>query len=281
MIEIGKVNKIKVLRETDFGYFLDGGTKTTNDDILLPLGSVVGKIKVEDEVDVFIYKDSKLRRTATMKKAIAEVGDIEYLEVVSTCDFGYFVSIGIERDVLVPKKENTFDLVVGNKYLFYVYIDKTGRLCASTKLRDHLQEESEYEVGAEVKGIIYGFQTNSAIEVAIDKKYKGVILRNEYFRKMNFGEELDLRVIKIYEDGRLGLTPRKDRLGERSEIQNRIMDFLKKSGGVMKYNDKSDSEEIKRQFNTSKNYFKIALGGLMKQGVIEQDEFGTRIKEDN
>jgi uncharacterized protein len=289
MINIGEFNNLKVVRTAEFGYYLDAGTGNTSDDVLLPNKSALGKeLSIGDEVNAFIYRDSKDRIIATLKAPLATVGDIAYLKVEGKTNFGSFVNFGLERDILVPFKEQEYPLKEGNKYLFYIYLDKTGRIAATADVDKHLEnldvenleeiQQSQYRVGDDVTGIVYGFQTNESAMIAVDNNYRGVILHNEYFTELKEGYELKLRIKKIYEDGKLGLTPRKKPVDERLELQEQILEYIKKHDGFMPFNDKSSPEEIKRVFKQSKNYFKNALGGLMKRGLVVQDEKGTRLK---
>lgn len=279
MVEIGKFNKLTICRKADFGYFLDAGTGKTSDDILLPTKSALGAdIDVDDEIDAFIYRDSKDRLIATMKKPYAEAYQLAYLKVVSVTTIGAFVDFGLERDLFVPIKEQNYLLVEGNSYLFYVYVDKTGRLAASTFIEDYIENTEEYIVGKDVEGVVYGFQTNGSVMVAVDNKFKGVILKNEYYDRIVPGEKLKLRVKKHFEDGKMSLTTRKAPKDERLELEDIILKYLNDNNGFMPYNDKSSPEDIKHVFHQSKNYFKNALGGLMKQGLIVQDKDGTKLK---
>lgn len=279
MAEIGKFNKLKVLRQADFGYFLDAETGETDDDILLPNRSTLGKtVTINDEIDVFIYKDSKDRLTATLAKPLAEVYQLAYLKVVSVTDIGAFVDFGLERDLFVPIKEQNYILVEGNSYLFYIYVDKTNRLAASTFIDDYLDNTEDYLVGTDVEGIVYGFQTNGSVMVAIDSKFRGVILKNEYYNRIIPGETIKLRVKKHFEDGKMSLTPRKVAVDERLALEDVILKYLQEHDGTMPYNDKSSPEDIKAEFHQSKNYFKNALGGLMRNNLITQDETGTKLK---
>jgi predicted RNA-binding protein (virulence factor B family) len=289
MLNIGNFNNLKIVRRSDFGYYLDAGTGSTNDDVLLPNKSASGReLSIGDEVRAFVYRDSEDRVIATLKEPLAKVGDIAYLKVEGKTKFGTFVNFGLEKDILVPFKEQEYILEKGKKYLFYIYLDKTGRIAASADIDRYLDSidmenseeivENSYRIGDEVEGIVYGFQTNGSAMVAVDKRYRGVILHNEYFMKLREGDELKLRIKKIYEDGKLGLTPRKKAVDERTELQEQILEYLKKHDGFMPFNDKSSPEEIKRVFKQSKNYFKNALGGLMKRNLIVQDEEGTKLK---
>ena len=166
----------------------------------------------------------------------------------------------------------------GKKYLVYIYVDKTGRLAATTEIDKYLDEIEEPKMGTEVSGIVYGYQTNGSLRVAIDNKHRAVVLKNEYFTNIKPGDNIKGKIIKVYEDGIVGLSLRNHKLKERNELGDTILNYLKENGGVMSLNDKSTPDEIRNTFKTSKNYFKMALGGLMKKGLIEQDEFGTRLK---
>jgi uncharacterized protein len=280
MINMGEYNTLEVVRVSDFGCFLSAKTGRTSDDILLPKSNTEGKdLNIGDEVEVFVYRDSKDRPVATMKRPMATVGQLAYLAVRSVTKIGVFLDFGLERDILVPFKEQKYYMRSGSKYLVYIYLDKSGRIAATTDVDRFLDITEEYKSGDDVKGIVYDFQTNGSAEVAVEGKYKGVILKNEIFREIHEGDELELRVKKHYEDGRLGLTPRQGKLYERDDLSEKILSYLNANNGTMPFNDKSNPEDIKKVFETSKNYFKIALGGLMKRGLIEQDENGTKLKK--
>lgn len=279
MIKIGEFNKLEVVREAKFGYYLGANTENTSDDILLPTKSALGKeINIGDEVEAFIYKDSSDRIVATLKEPMATVGQLAYLEVVDKTKIGYFVDFGLERDILVPFKEENYFLHLGKKYLFYIYLDKTDRLAATTYIDKHLHDTNSYEINEEVEGTVYGVQDNGTLMVAVDNLYRGVILTKEFYTNIKPGNIVKARVKKYYEDGKMDLTVRKDRLAEMSEIEEKIMEYLEMNGGFMPYNDKSDPQDIKDVFETSKNAFKRSLGGLMKKGLITQDKEGTKLK---
>lgn len=279
MINIGDLNNLKVVRRAEFGYYLGAGTDNTSDDILLPMKSTVGRaLAIDEEVEAFIYRDSSDRLIATLKKPLAKVGDLAYLKVIDMTTIGSFVEIGLERDVLVPFKEENYKLETGRKYLFYIYLDKTGRIAATTFVDKYLYDTDSFEIDDEVEGTVYGIQTNGTVMVAVDDIYRGVILKNENYMNLTPGDRLKARVQKYYEDGKMDLTVRKPRLEERDVIEEQILEYLKSSNGSMIYNDKSSPDDIKQIFKTSKNAFKRALGGLMKSDLIFQDEEGTKLK---
>ncbi|ABR33216.1 MULTISPECIES: CvfB family protein [Clostridium] len=277
MISVGQYSKLKVSKKVDFGYYLEDNF---GDEVLLPNSAAKGhEIKEGDQLEVFIYRDSKDRMISTLKKPLLTVGEIGYLEVVSQNNIGAFVNFGLERDLFVPLKEQSYKLKEGKKYLFYMYVDKTDRLAATTRIHSYLDiaEEGKYKVSDEVNAIVYEINENATLNVAIDGEYRGLILANEHFEYIYPGQEIKGRVKRIYEDGTIGVTTRKKRLEARSELSETILNYLKANGGFMPYNDKSSPDDIKREFNTSKNYFKMTLGGLMREKLITQDKEGTRL----
>lgn len=279
MIKIGDFNKLKIVRKTDFGYFLDGQTENSKDDILLH-NRLVGKnsLQVGDEIEAFIYKDSEDRTAATLLPPKAKVDEIAYLKVVAHTQIGSFIDIGLPKDILVPFKARHYELTKGERYLFYIYLDKTGRLAATTEIDSYLSTEHSYNIGDKVTGVVYGFQTNNSAMICVDNKFAGVILFNEYFTELKIGDQVDLNVIKIYEDNKLGLTPRQGRKEELDSLEEKIINYLEGADGTMRFNDKSSPEEIYTVFNSSKKNFKRALGVLMKKDLITQDSQGTYLK---
>ena len=182
MINIGDLNNLKVVRRAEFGYYLGAGTGNTSDDILFPMKSTLGRaLNIDDEVEAFIYRDTSDRLISTLKKPLAKVGDLAYLKVIDMTTIGSFIEIGLERDILVPFKEENYKLETGRKYLFYIYLDKTGRIAATTFIDKYLYDTDSYNIDDEVEGTVYGIQTNGTVMIAIDDIYRGVILRNENY----------------------------------------------------------------------------------------------------
>ncbi|WP_143316027.1 S1-like domain-containing RNA-binding protein [Clostridium sp. HBUAS56017] len=277
MIFVGEYNDLKVDRKVDFGYYL---TDEDGNDVLLPNASIKERdIKLGEEIKVFIYRDSKDRPIATLKKPLIKVGEVSYLKIVGESSFGAFADIGLDRDIFIPLKEQKFKCLVGKSYLLYAYIDKTGRLAATTYVDNYMEIGEGFKVGDEVEVITYGKGGEKTIRVAIDGKYQGIVLGNEHYNDIYPGEKFKARIKKIYEDGVVGVSTRRKRLEERDVLKEQILDYLEKHDGFMVYNDKTSPEIIKETFNTSKNYFKMTLGGLMKEGKIEQSLEGTRLKK--
>ncbi len=282
MYDIGRFNEMNVVRKADFGVYLGAETGSTSDDILLPNGSVMGEIpEIGDTVRVFIYRDSEDRIIATMKEPLITVGEVKKLKVVEINDIGAFISMGLERDVFVPRKEQKYMLEEGKEYLFKLYLDKSKRLAATTDVNGALEvaPEGTFEKDQEVQGTVYSLQPGDTFFVALGDTYKSVLNKDEYFEEIKPGDVIKARILKILEDGRPVLTMRSDLKTERLELKDVILKKIKENKGSIPYNDKSTPEEIREEFKTSKNYFKIALGNLMKSGLIYQDEKGTHIKK--
>ncbi|SHK18856.1 hypothetical protein SAMN02745248_02002 [Hathewaya proteolytica DSM 3090] len=282
MIRIGEYNTLFVKKERDFGYFLGEDLEKDNkEEVLIPFSNIPEKkLELECEVEVFIYKDSKDRRIATLKQPLATVGEVALLEVVSKTPIGYFVDFGLERDVLVPFKEVAYDLKEGQKYLFYLYLDKSERITATTFVDKYLHNTNHLKVGEEVLATAYGVQENGTVMVAIQNMYRAVILQKENFCNVTPGQVVNVRIKRYYEDGKMEVTPRKKRLDEMDELENAIVLYLQAHNNEMHFCDSSDPEDIKNTFRCSKNAFKRSLGGLMKKGMISQDERGTKLLSD-
>ena len=209
MLRIGEYNTLIVDREKDFGFYLMD--KQSREDVLLPKSLAEGMgVEVGKEVTVFIYRDSKDRPIATFKKPLAIVGDVAYLKVVHQGEFGAFVDFGLDRDIFA--------------------------------------EEGTFKVGDEVTAMVFSKTPSGTLNVAIDAKYRGLVLPNEYYDEVHPGYEMKLRVKRLYEDGVIGLTPRKTRLSERDELQEKIVAYMRKNGGFMEFNDKSNPEDIRATF---------------------------------
>ena len=154
MIKVGEYNELKVDRQTDFGYYLVDNEKNS---VLLPNGSLNGNsINIDEMVNVFIYRDSQERIIATLKEPLIKVGEVAYLKIVGNSNFGAFADMGLERDIFIPLKEQKFKLVTGKSYLLYAYVDKTGRLAATTYVDSYIDIGEGFKVDDVVDVITFG-----------------------------------------------------------------------------------------------------------------------------
>ena len=268
MIEVGKKHQLEVIRETGYGIYLNQAG-SLEPDILLPIKQVPDGTQVGDIIEVFVYRDSKDRKIATVNTPKLMLGEVGRLRVVSVNTIGAFLNWGLERDLFMPFREQTQRIYTGEAHVVRVYVDKSDRLCATMKIYDGLRCDSPYVLGDQVKGIIYEIKPAFGAFVALEGGYHGMIPMRELFGKYKVGEELECRVCKVREDGKLEVTPRAMVHVQMEDDAKVIMDKLEAAGGSLPLHDKSDPELIKDQLGMSKAAFKRAIGRLMKEGAIE------------
>ena len=277
MFNLGEYQKLKAFRREDFGMlFIDGDNK--DEKILLPKAQVPEDMKVGDEAELFIYKDSSDRPIATINKPLITLGEIALLKVVSLTKIGAFLDWGLEKDLLLPFKEQTVDLRAGDDVLVSLYIDKSKRLCATMKLYHHFSEVSSYKKDDWVEGRVYELSGNFGAFVAVDDKYSALIPKQELSANLKVGDKVKGRVIEVTEDGRLTLSIREKAYIQMAVDAQKVLEVIDSFDGVLPFNDKANPEVIKREMGMSKNEFKRAVGRLLKEGLIEIKENCIRLK---
>lgn len=276
MLELGKIQTLTVVRKKDMGVYLSKSTDSS-ESVLLPIKQVPKNIKIGDKIEVFLYLDSKDRIISTINKPLIQLGEVALLKVAATGKIGAFVESGLEKDLLLPFREQTKPLRKGEEVLCALYIDKTGRLCVTMKLYDYLKNNSPYKVGDTVKGRIYEVSKNFGAFVAVDDIYSALIPKKELYGQPEIGQVAQFRVTNITEDNRLTLASRKQAYLQINEDAEKVLKIIKEFDGVLPFTDKASPETIKREFNMSKNEFKRAVGHLYKERKIEITEKSIRI----
>lgn len=274
MIELGKRQKLKVVKEVEFGVYL-GDEK---EKVLLPKKQVPAGTKKDDELEVFIYRDSSDRPIATVRTPKLVMGETAVLKVSDVTDIGAFLDWGLEKDLFLPFKQQTAKVKPGNECLVALYIDKSSRLCATMKVYHHLQTDSPYRKNDTVTGRVYEISGNFGAFVAVDDKYSALIPKKEMYggKKYQVGDMVTARVADVKEDGKLELAVRQKAYLQMEEDANRLMEIIDSHGGVLPFSDKADPELIRRETGMSKNEFKRALGGLYKYRRVEIGESSVR-----
>ena len=275
MAEIGKINHMYVVKEVDFGIYLDGGDLG---EILMPKRYVPDGTQPEDMIDAFIYLDSEDRLVATTEKPLAMVDDFALLEVVAVTQVGAFLNWGLPKDLFVPFREQRKPMETGRKYLVYVYVDTdTKRIAASSKIENYLDNiPVDYDIDEEVDLIIVN-ETDLGYNAIIDNSHLGVIFRNEVFQPLQPGDRLKGFIKKIRNDGKIDLCLQKSGYEKISSMADKIITELEKRNGFLPLTDKSSPEEIYKIFKISKKNFKSAIGGLYKKRMISLEEKGIRL----
>lgn len=272
MVNLGHKASLRIVKKTDFGYFLDGGEKG---EILMPNRYVTPEMVIDDYVEVFIFLDGEERIVATTETPYAEEGEFGWMKVNKIENVGAFLDWGVSKELLVPFSEQKIKMEEGRYYLVYVYLDKlTDRLAATMKIEKFLDKTpSEYTVGEKVDLIIWT-ATDVGYKAIINGKHQGIIYRNEIFKPIKSGQKMPGYIKKIREDGKIDLSIEPIGYVRIDTNSQKILDLLEKAGGKMPYNDKTDPQVINQIFGISKKVFKAAIGNLYKQKQIEISEVG-------
>lgn len=263
--ELGRKQTLAVVKKVEFGVYLG----TEGDKVLLPAKQVPEGTEVGDVLEVFLYKDSKDRLIATTREPKIQMGELKVLTVADTGRIGAFLDWGLEKDLLLPFKEQTAKVKKGDAHLVSLYIDKSGRLCATMKVYEKLRKDSPYKKDDKVKGIIYEKSSNFGLFVAVDNQYCALIPQKDVAGHYKVGDVVEARVTEVKPDGKLDLNVREKAFIQMDADAQAVMKRLEESGGELPFTDKADPELIRAEFGFGKNAFKRAVGRLLKQGKIE------------
>ena len=275
------VVKLKAVRESDLGIFLDAGTGNTNDDILLHKKQQTAEVKIGDMVEVFLYLDPKKRLTASMRVPKMKVGQIAQLKVINKSGDGAFLEVGAERGIFLPFAEMIGRVEVGDIIWAKLCTDKiSGRLIASMKISDEIQRaahpEKNLHRGDRVKGKIYNITEAGAFMLTEDETI-AFIVQKEIPRVLKVGEIVEARVTFVREDGRINVSLREQKEYAQHSDARKILQFIRENGGETNLSDKSDPQKIFALLHISKAAFKRAIGHLLKKRLIEKTEDGFKI----
>lgn len=263
--ELGKRRQLMVVKKVDFGVYLG----TNDDKVLLPKKQVPKDIEVGDPIEVFLYKDSSDRLIATTQEPKITLDQMAVLKVVDTGKIGAFMDWGLEKDLLLPFREQTAKVKKGDEVLVSLYVDKSGRLCATMKIYHKLKTDSPYKKDDQVEGIVYELSDNFGVFVAVDNQYSALIPKREDGGRLKVGDRVRARVSKVREDGKLDLSVREKAFLQMDADADAIVKRMEEYGGKLPFTDKADPELIKKEFGFSKNAFKRAVGRLLKEGRVE------------
>jgi len=273
MIEIGKVQTLTIERITPIGAYLSDGFDTI-EVVLLPEKEVPKNSRAGDQIDVFIYRDSKDRLISTTREPKIQLGAFAALKVADITKVGAFLEWGLEKDLLLPYNEQTVKVQKGRDYLVNLYTDKSDRLCATMKIYPLLKVGAPYKLGDWIEGYVYQINPEIGAFVAVDNRYHGLILIKDANSDIQCGEKIHARVSEIRNDGKLVLSPNKKAYKEIPKDAVEILTKLNESQGFLPYNDKTEAFVIKKEFNMSKSSFKRAVGKLLKEKKIKITERG-------
>ena len=270
MLKLGEKQNLIIAKTVEFGVYLAESMEAAETErVLLPVKQVPAEKRQGDSVEVFLYKDSEDRLIATTRIPQLTLHETAVLRVRQTGKFGAFLDWGLEKDLMLPFKEQTRRVKEGDECLVALYIDKSKRLCATMKVYHYLHEISAYKKGDRVTGVIYEISDNFGAFVAVDQKYSGLIVKKEMYGNLQVGDRIQARALGVHEDGKLDLSVREKAYLQIGVDSEKLLEKIESYDGVLPFNDKAAPEVILRETGMSKNEFKRAVGHLLKTGRIE------------
>lgn len=271
-IELGKYNRLKVVKSVDFGLYLDG---EEDGEILLPARYVPEDCRPGDELDVFLYLDSEERLVATTQEPLAQVGQFACLEVAWVNQYGAFLNWGLMKDLFVPFSEQKVKMQVGRKYVVHVHLDEESyRIVASAKVdRYFSRKKPPYQPGQEVEILVWQ-KTDLGFKAIIDNSYGGLLYDSEIFQSLHMGMKRKAYVKQVREDGKIDLMLQRPGVKKVNDFSTVLLEHIRRQGGHTSLCDKSPAEEIYAVFGVSKKTFKKAVGDLYKRHLVVLTEEG-------
>lgn len=266
-MELGRKQKLTIVKEVEFGVYLaeEAGDEER---VLLPRRQVPAEAAIGDTLEVFLYKDSKDRMIATTNEPKLKLGEVALLRVAQVGKIGAFLDWGLEKDLLLPFKEQTAKVREGENCLVSLYIDKSSRLCATMNVYPWLRTDSPYQKDDRVCGRIYETSKEFGIFVAVDNQFSALIPKREAYGELKIGDDIEARVIKVQENGKLDLSVREKAWIQIEQDAQKVLEVMESYDGVLPFNDKASPEIINRELQMSKNEFKRAVGHLLKNGQV-------------
>ena len=284
MVEVGKYNLLKVIREVDFGVYLDDGA----DGILLPKRFVPTATSIGDELNVFLYHDGEDRLIATTQHPKGVLGDIVKMRAVTITQHGAFLDMGLMKDIFVPKTKQIFEMRVNGDYLVKIYLDEqTGRIAATEKLEPFLSNEELTIKELEVVDLIVYRRTDIGYVCIINNQHTGVLHTNEIYRNIGVGDKFKGFIKKIYpvsnenaDRFKIDVAAGKPGYNRVEDEAGKVLRLLRENNGYLPYNDKSKPEDIYDFFGMSKKTFKMTTGNLYKERKIAFEKTGIKLLEE-
>lgn len=271
MLELGKIQELTVVKKVEFGVYLAECPEDENR-VLLPARQVPDGAGIGDKIEVFLYRDSKDRLISTTTHPKLALGEVAWLTVAQAGKLGAFLDWGLEKDLFLPFKEQTKKVSEGEGFPAALYVDKSGRLCATMKIYHYLRTDSPYHKDDRVSGYLYEISARFGAFVAVDNRYSALIPPREMYGRLQTGDRVEARVVKVHEDGKLDLSVREKAYLQIETDAQKVMAVIDSHNGVLPFTDKAAPEVIYGELAMSKNEFKRAVGNLLKAGRIEITE---------
>lgn len=274
-IELGKQNSLRVLKEVEFGLYLNGGEEG---EILLPKRYVPQGCQVGDELQVFLYLDQDERLIATTLTPYVQVGEFAYLEVAWVNQYGAFLKWGLMKDLFCPFREQKAKMEVGKRYMIHAHLDdESYRIVASAKVERYFSKEApDYQPHQEVEAVIWQ-KSDLGYKAIINHRHTGLLYESEIFQHLHIGQRVKAYIKQVRPDGKIDLALQKPGMEKVSDFSEILLNRIQTQGGFIPLHDKSPAEEIYALFGVSKKTFKKAVGDLYKQRLITLHDDGLRL----
>ena len=274
MINVGEYNELEVVKQLDFGIYLkDGDTE-----ILMPTKWVPKDTKIGDKLSVFIFRDSDDRLIATTVEPYATAETFAFLEAKQVNQVGAFLDWGMDKDLLVPFREQAQRMVAGKSYVVFVYVDEeTNRLTASTKLNRFIQNDNIELRDNDIVDLLIYSETDLGFNAIINNRYSGLIYKNEIYEAIRVGDKIKGYVKHVREDNKIDLSLQKSGFELVDDVKWRILNMMKQNEGFLALSDNSSPEEIKAKLQISKKAFKKAIGALYRERLVKITEKGIEL----
>jgi len=277
MLRIGRINILEVIKEVEFGIYLDG---EEFGEILLPKKYVPKNTKAGDFLEVFIYFDSEDRIIATTEKPYATVGEFAFLKVVAANTIGAFLNWGLSKDLFVPYREQKQNMRKGSSYIVYIYLDKkSNRIAASSKFHKFFSNNPHNFLEDDEVELLVCDETDIGFNCIINGTHPGLLYKTEVFQILKPGQQIKGYIKKLRDDDKIDLCLQKPGFEHVDDFAQKILDTLAKHGGTISVGDKSSPETIYELFSVSKKTYKKAIGTLYKKRLITIEENGIRLKK--
>ena len=275
MIRLGDYNTLKVVKEVDFGLYLDGGEEG---EILLPTRYVPKGCRPGDDIEVFLYLDQDERLIATTLRPLAKVGDFACLEVAWVNEYGAFLHWGLMKDLFCPFREQKMRMIKGNSYIVYVTRDEDSyRMIATAKVERYLSHERpNYKHGDEVDLLVWQ-KTDLGFKVIVDNLFQGLVYESQIFKPITTGNRMKGYVDHIRQDGKIDITLQPTGRQNITDFSEQLLQYLKDNGGHCDLGDKSPAELSVDRFKVSKKTYKKAVGDLYRQRLISINDDGITL----
>lgn len=284
-MDLGKKIPLYVVKRTPMGVFLNDDPDELLNSFMLgkeEMAELVAdrELNLGDQVEAYVYRNRENKLTVTTKAPIVANGEVGILECVESNHNGAFLHWGYNKDVLLPFNEQLTEVKKGHKVLVGIYTDKSGRLCATQRMKKFLETDGGFKLDEVVSGVIYDMAPEIGAFVAVEGKYYGLILSNEVMPNMKIGQTVTGRITKVRDDGKVNITLNKRVDMQMDEDSAKIYEILTENDGYLPYHDKTDAEDIRRVFNMSKKAFKRSIGLLYREKKILIESDGIRLSEE-